>query len=210
MIHLVPPSTRCVSCSTGWGERTREGETDLAEMQDSVVIEKTALSYCQMDEPPGVRPPRRPSPPLSRRRVLRTVRKQDLLLSSTTSSASCSRRRGVGRFSPHALCGLVYHSPRWPTIWGELLGAHHVDQAPHHDPCRRLLCPPTTTTYPAPFTTFTHSTRPRASPADRRRSASTRPVDPLASTDEQTFRRPRSLANSNYQLARPGGREVLP
>ena len=39
----------------GVGERTREGNDLLLEMQDSGVIKKTALVYGQMNEPPGAR-----------------------------------------------------------------------------------------------------------------------------------------------------------
>ena len=39
----------------GVGERTREGTDLWLEMQESGVIDKAALVYGQMDEPPGVR-----------------------------------------------------------------------------------------------------------------------------------------------------------
>ena len=44
-----------VSVFAGVGERTREGTDLWIEMQESGVIEKAALVYGQMDEPPGVR-----------------------------------------------------------------------------------------------------------------------------------------------------------
>ena len=44
-----------VSVFAGVGERTREGTDLWLEMQESGVIEKAALVYGQMDEPPGVR-----------------------------------------------------------------------------------------------------------------------------------------------------------
>lgn len=43
------------SVFTGVGERTREGNDLLLEMQESGVIDKTALIYGQMNEPPGAR-----------------------------------------------------------------------------------------------------------------------------------------------------------
>ena len=43
------------SVFTGVGERSREGNDLIAEMKDSGVIEKTALVYGQMNEPPGAR-----------------------------------------------------------------------------------------------------------------------------------------------------------
>ena len=44
-----------VSVFAGVGERTREGNDLFLEMTESGVIEKTALVFGQMDEPPGVR-----------------------------------------------------------------------------------------------------------------------------------------------------------
>lgn len=43
------------SVFTGVGERSREGNDLLAEMKESGVIEKTALVFGQMNEPPGAR-----------------------------------------------------------------------------------------------------------------------------------------------------------
>jgi len=43
------------SCFAGVGERTREGNDLYFEMKESGVIEKTALIYGQMNEPPGAR-----------------------------------------------------------------------------------------------------------------------------------------------------------
>src|SRR5207248_10173888 len=43
------------SVFAGVGERTREGTDLWLEMQETGVIEKAALVYGQMDEPPGVR-----------------------------------------------------------------------------------------------------------------------------------------------------------
>jgi F-type H+/Na+-transporting ATPase subunit beta len=39
----------------GVGERTREGNDLFLEMQETGVIDKAALVFGQMDEPPGVR-----------------------------------------------------------------------------------------------------------------------------------------------------------
>ncbi|HEY7659969.1 MAG TPA: F0F1 ATP synthase subunit beta, partial [Actinomycetota bacterium] len=44
-----------VSVFAGVGERTREGNDLFLEMTESGVLEKTALVFGQMDEPPGVR-----------------------------------------------------------------------------------------------------------------------------------------------------------
>ena len=43
------------SCFAGVGERTREGTALLQEMEEANVLDKTALIYGQMNEPPGAR-----------------------------------------------------------------------------------------------------------------------------------------------------------
>ena len=55
MIRRVAQQHGGVSVFAGVGERTREGTDLWIEMQESGVIEKAALVYGQMDEPPGVR-----------------------------------------------------------------------------------------------------------------------------------------------------------
>ncbi|HEV8653520.1 MAG TPA: F0F1 ATP synthase subunit beta [Actinomycetes bacterium] len=55
MIHRVAEEHSGVSVFAGVGERTREGNDLFREMSESGVIDKTALVFGQMDEPPGVR-----------------------------------------------------------------------------------------------------------------------------------------------------------
>ncbi len=55
MIKRVADEHGGVSIFAGVGERTREGNDLLTEMTESGVINKTALVFGQMDEPPGVR-----------------------------------------------------------------------------------------------------------------------------------------------------------
>ena len=55
MIHRVAEQHGGVSVFAGVGERTREGNDLWLEMTESGVINKTALIFGQMDEPPGVR-----------------------------------------------------------------------------------------------------------------------------------------------------------
>jgi F-type H+-transporting ATPase subunit beta len=55
MIYRVASQHGGVSVFAGVGERTREGNDLWLEMKESGVIEKTALVFGQMDEPPGVR-----------------------------------------------------------------------------------------------------------------------------------------------------------
>jgi F-type H+-transporting ATPase subunit beta len=55
MIHRVAQEHGGVSVFAGVGERTREGNDLWLEMKESGVLEKAALVFGQMDEPPGVR-----------------------------------------------------------------------------------------------------------------------------------------------------------
>ena len=55
MIMRVANLHEGVSVFAGVGERTREGNDLIAEMEESGVLDKTALVFGQMDEPPGTR-----------------------------------------------------------------------------------------------------------------------------------------------------------
>ena len=55
LINNIATQHGGISVFTGVGERTREGNDLYNEMQESGVINKTALVYGQMNEPPGAR-----------------------------------------------------------------------------------------------------------------------------------------------------------
>jgi F-type H+-transporting ATPase subunit beta len=55
MIHNIAMKHGGVSCFAGVGERTREGNDLYYEMKEGGVLEKVALIYGQMNEPPGAR-----------------------------------------------------------------------------------------------------------------------------------------------------------
>ena len=55
LIHNIATAHGGYSVFAGVGERTREGNDLWGEMKDSGVIDKTALVYGQMNEPPGAR-----------------------------------------------------------------------------------------------------------------------------------------------------------
>jgi F-type H+/Na+-transporting ATPase subunit beta len=55
LIHNVAREHGGVSVFSGVGERTREGNDLLIEMEESGVLDKVALVYGQMNEPPGAR-----------------------------------------------------------------------------------------------------------------------------------------------------------
>ena len=55
LIHNVAQQHGGVSVFTGVGERTREGNDLYLEMEESGVLDKVAMVYGQMNEPPGAR-----------------------------------------------------------------------------------------------------------------------------------------------------------
>ena len=60
LINNIATEHGGLSVFAGVGERTREGNDLWLEMTESGVIEKTALVFGQMNEPPGRPPARRP------------------------------------------------------------------------------------------------------------------------------------------------------
>ncbi|GAA1487295.1 F0F1 ATP synthase subunit beta [Brachybacterium sacelli] len=79
MIYRVANNHDGVSVFAGVGERTREGWDLIEEMTESGVIEKTALVFGQMDEPPGTRL-RVALSALTMAEYFRDVQSQDVLL----------------------------------------------------------------------------------------------------------------------------------
>jgi len=79
MINRVATHHGGVSVFAGVGERTREGNDLFLEMSESGVLEKAALVFGQMDEPPGVRL-RVALSALTMAEYFRDVQRQDVLL----------------------------------------------------------------------------------------------------------------------------------
>jgi F-type H+-transporting ATPase subunit beta len=79
MIYRVAEQHGGVSVFAGVGERTREGNDLILEMQETGVINKTALVFGQMDEPPGVRL-RVGLAALTMAEYFRDVQRQDVLV----------------------------------------------------------------------------------------------------------------------------------
>lgn len=79
MINRVATQHGGVSVFAGVGERTREGNDLFLEMTESGVLEKAALVFGQMDEPPGVRL-RVALSALTMAEYFRDVQRQDVLL----------------------------------------------------------------------------------------------------------------------------------
>jgi F-type H+-transporting ATPase subunit beta len=79
MIQRVAQDHEGVSVFAGVGERTREGNDLIHEMDEAGVLDKTALVFGQMDEPPGVRL-RIALSGLTMAEYFRDVQNQDVLL----------------------------------------------------------------------------------------------------------------------------------
>ncbi len=79
MIYRVAEQHGGASVFAGVGERTREGNDLFLEMKESGVLEKTALVFGQMDEPPGTRL-RVALSALTMAEHFRDVERQDVLL----------------------------------------------------------------------------------------------------------------------------------
>ena len=79
MINRVAGQHGGVSVFAGVGERTREGTDLFLEMKEAEVLDKTALVFGQMDEPPGVRL-RVALSALTMAEYFRDVQNQDVLL----------------------------------------------------------------------------------------------------------------------------------
>ena len=79
LIHNIATQHGGYSVFSGVGERTREGNDLWSEMKESGVIDKTALVYGQMNEPPGARM-RVALTGLTMAEYLRDVQNQDVLL----------------------------------------------------------------------------------------------------------------------------------
>ena len=79
MIQRVAQNHGGVSVFAGVGERTREGNDLIGEMEEAGVFDKTALVFGQMDEPPGTRL-RVALSALTMAEYFRDVQGQDVLL----------------------------------------------------------------------------------------------------------------------------------
>jgi F-type H+-transporting ATPase subunit beta len=192
------------SVFAGVGERTREGTALYREMKESGVIDKTALVYGQMNEPPGARA-RVALSALTIAEYFRDEMRQDVLLfvdnifRFTQAGAEVSAL--LGRM-PSA----VGYQPTLSTDMGELQERITSTKNGSITSIQAVYVPADDYTDPAPATTFAHLdattelSRPIAElgiyPA----------VDPLASSS--TILTPEVVGLEHYQVAR-GVKEIL-
>ncbi len=154
MINRVASQHGGVSVFAGVGERTREGTDLLLEMQESGVIEKAALVFGQMDEPPGVRL-RVALSALTMAEYFRDVQGQDVLLFVDNIfrfvQAGSEVSTLLGRM-PSA----VGYQPTLADEMGELQERITSTRGRSITSLQAVYVPADDYTDPAPFTTFTH------------------------------------------------------
>ena len=197
MINRVATQHGGVSVFAGVGERTREGTDLWLEMQESGVIEKAALVYGQMDEPPGVRM-RVALSALTVAEYFRDVKGQDVLLFVDNIfrfvQAGSEVSTLLGRM-PSA----VGYQPTLADEMGELQERITSTKGRSITSLQAVYVPADDYTDPAPFTTFTHLD---ATTELSRSIASLGiypAVDPLASTS--TILAPEVVGDRHYQVA---------
>jgi len=198
MIRRVAEQHGGVSVFAGVGERTREGTDLWLEMQESGVIDKTALVYGQMDEPPGVRL-RVALSALTMAEYFRDVKNQDVLLFVDNIfrfvQAGSEVSTLLGRM-PSA----VGYQPTLADEMGELQERITSTKGHSITSLQAVYVPADDYTDPAPFTTFTHLD---ATTELSRQIASLGiypAVDPLASTSN--ILAPEIVGERHYAVAR--------
>ncbi|HTX01099.1 MAG TPA: F0F1 ATP synthase subunit beta, partial [Acidimicrobiales bacterium] len=153
MIRRVATQHGGVSVFGGVGERTREGTDLWLEMKESGVIEKTALVYGQMDEPPGVRL-RVGLSALTMAEYFRDVKNQDVLLFIDNIfrfvQAGSEVSTLLGRM-PSA----VGYQPTLAEEMGQLQERITSTKGRSITSLQAVYVPADDYTDPAPFTTFT-------------------------------------------------------
>ena len=180
MITRVARQHGGVSVFAGVGERTREGNDLWLEMQESGVIERCALVYGQMDEPPGVRL-RVGLSALTMAEYFRDVMNQDVLLFVDNIfrfvQAGSEVSTLLGRM-PSA----VGYQPTLADEMGELQERITSTRGRSITSVQAVYVPADDYTDPAPFTTFTHLDATTNLSRDVFAKGIFPAVDPLAST----------------------------
>ena len=204
LIHNIATEHGGYSVFAGVGERTREGTALYKEMKEAGVLDKTALIYGQMNEPPGARA-RVGLSALTVAEYFRDEMKQDVLLFIDNifrfTQAGSEVSALLGRI-PSA----VGYQPTLGTDMGELQERITSTKSGSITSIQAIYVPADDYTDPAPATTFAHLdattelSRPIAElgiyPA----------VDPLSSSS--TILSPAIVGEEHYKVAR-GVQEIL-
>lgn len=154
LIHNIAQEHGGISVFTGVGERTREGNDLYWEMKESGVIEKTAMVFGQMNEPPGARM-RVALTGLTLAEYFRDVEGQDVLLFIDNifrfTQAGSEVSALLGRM-PSA----VGYQPTLATEMGQLQERITSTQKGSVTSIQAIYVPADDYTDPAPATAFAH------------------------------------------------------
>ena len=198
LINNIASKHGGLSVFAGVGERTREGNDLWLEMKESGVIDKTALVYGQMTEPPGARL-RVALTGLTAAEYFRDEEGQDVLLFVDNifrfTQAGSEVSALLGRM-PSA----VGYQPTLASEMGELQERITSTQKGSITSVQAIYVPADDYTDPAPATAFAHldaTTNLSRSIAER---AIYPAVDPLASTSR--ILDPRIVGDEHYSVAR--------
>ena len=198
LINNIAKQHGGISVFAGVGERTREGNDLYYEMKDSGVLNKTALVFGQMNEPPGARM-RVALSGLTMAEHFRDEQQQDVLLFVDNifrfTQAGSEVSALLGRM-PSA----VGYQPTLATEMGNLQERITSTKRGSITSVQAVYVPADDLTDPAPATTFTHLD---AKTVLSRQIASLGiypAVDPLESTSRVLD--PKIIGNEHYEVAR--------
>ena len=198
LINNVAKEHGGLSVFTGVGERTREGNDLYGEMTESGVINKTALVYGQMNEPPGARM-RVALSGLTMAEYFRDQKNQDVLLFIDNifrfTQAGSEVSALLGRM-PSA----VGYQPTLATEMGALQERITSTRKGSITSVQAVYVPADDLTDPAPATTFTHLDATTVLSRDIASQGIYPAVDPLESTSR--ILSPELVGEEHYQVAR--------
>ncbi|WP_029233052.1 F0F1 ATP synthase subunit beta [Butyrivibrio sp. VCB2006] len=204
LINNVAKAHGGLSVFTGVGERTREGNDLYGEMKESGVINKTALVYGQMNEPPGARM-RVGLSGLTMAEYFRDVKNQDVLLFIDNifrfTQAGSEVSALLGRM-PSA----VGYQPTLATEMGALQERITSTKKGSITSVQAVYVPADDLTDPAPATTFTHLDATTVLSRDIASKGIYPAVDPLDSTSR--ILSPDIVGKEHYEVAK-GVQQVL-
>ncbi|WP_127131714.1 F0F1 ATP synthase subunit beta [Georgenia sp. SYP-B2076] len=197
MIQRVAQDHGGVSVFAGVGERTREGNDLIMEMEDAGVFDKTALVFGQMDEPPGVRL-RVALSALTMAEYFRDVMKQEVLLFIDNifrfTQAGSEVSTLLGRM-PSA----VGYQPNLADEMGQLQERITSTRGHSITSLQAIYVPADDYTDPAPATTFAHLDATTELSRDIASRGLYPAVDPLASTSR--ILDPQYVGQAHYETA---------
>ena len=198
LIYNIATAHNGYSVFTGVGERTREGNDLYGEMTESGVINKTALVYGQMNEPPGARM-RVALSGLTMAEYFRDVKNQDVLLFIDNifrfTQAGSEVSALLGRM-PSA----VGYQPTLATEMGALQERITSTRKGSITSVQAVYVPADDLTDPAPATTFAHLDATTVLSRNIASQGIYPAVDPLDSTSR--ILTPEIVGQEHYNVAR--------